>query len=125
MSFNLQWYRITPDDLPDADKKTQRALGPLLEALNRALTNIIQVLNTLTLPLPKASAFTTDAAGGAQIDLKLTSTPTELWVSSLVPTQGAISAVYASSWIPLTAGARLLFVGLAASTTYSLKVRYL
>lgn len=125
MKLSLPAFRVTSDDLPDADKKTMRAVQPLLDALNRCLTAAIQVLNGVDLPAPKASSFTTDSSGVAYVDLKLDTTPSELWVTGLTQAEGVMNFVYGYSWIPLTKGARLLFIGLAASTTYSLKVRYL
>lgn len=123
-------YRLTSEDLPDADKKTARAISPLLEALNRCLTSVIATLNALQQPATKATAFTCDAAGSAYVDLKLGMTPTDLWVSGLTQLvvagapSDAINFLWNSSWIPRPGGARMLFIGLGPGLTYSLRVRF-
>lgn len=124
MNAPVPTYRITPIDLPDADKKTLRAISPLLEALNRCLSVAVGVLNGLAQPKAKSTTFITDGAGAAAIELSLQTKPTELWLTALAPTEGAISTAFAMAWSPKALGARVSFFGLSAGTTYALTVRY-
>lgn len=119
-------YRVTPDDLPDADKKTKRALEPLLDALNQTLTLLVTTANALSQPTMKATSFTTASNGAAYVSLGLASVPTDLWVTGLTPSDGStLDSVYSVAWIPINQGAQLLLQGLAPLTTYNLRVRYM
>jgi hypothetical protein len=118
-------FRVTPDDLVDADKKTKAALGPLLDALNRCLSNVIVALNSFAQPTPRAASFVTDEVGAAYVDVLPGVPMKELWVTALQPQTGVLSSVWSMSWIPQDQGARMLFVGLAPYTTYAVKARYL
>ena len=125
MSLNVPQYKITTDDLPDADRKTQRGIGPLLDALNRCLGAVTLLLNALTLPTIKAATFTTAANGAAYLTLgQLAVTPKDLWVTSLTPKSGTLDSVWSFSWVPATSGAVILFVGLEPLTTYAARVAY-
>jgi len=122
--INVPQYRITPEDLVDADKKTARALGPLLDALNRTLPGTIASLVALENPSLMSVSFTTDNAGAATVKLGPGAPMSELWVTALLPKTGTLTTAWSMSWIAQPKGARLLFQGLAHLTTYSLKVRY-
>lgn len=125
MGLGLPTYRVTAEDLVDAEKKTARALGPLLDALNLTLSRVISALNTIALPNLKAGTFTTAENGAAYVDLGLSAPATELWVTSITPQGGTLDSVWSMAWIPRAQGARLLFDGLAPLTTYAYKVRFL
>jgi hypothetical protein len=119
-------YRVTPEDLPDADQKTKSAIRPLLERLNRSLGLVITALNALSAPAPKTTTFITDALGGALVTLgNLERTPAELWQTALTPQTGTLTSGITPAWIPTTNGARLTYAGLSADTTYSVTLRYL
>lgn len=124
-SNNVPAYRITSDDLPDADKKTLSAIAPLLEALNRSLTAIIATLPGLSNPSTKSSSFTVPASGPAVVKLKLGAPAKEVWVSALTQSGGSISAAYSMASIPTNDGAQLSFFGLTPAATYNFTVRYL
>ena len=125
MALGLPAYRVTSDDLVDADKKVARGVGPLLDALNRCLTPIITVVNALSLPTAKVTTFTTSANGSAYLALGVGAPMTDVWVTGLTPSDGStLDTVYSMSWVPTSAGAQLLFVGLAPLTTYNVRVRY-
>lgn len=117
-------YRVTGDDLPDADKKTQRALEPLLESLNRVIGSLVGAVNSFFQPKLKEASFTTDAYGGSFVDLKLGAPATELWLTAIASGGNIVTTGYAFSWIAQPQGVRLLFVGLSASATFQFKVRY-
>lgn len=121
---NIPPYRVTADDLPDADKKTRQAIEPLLDALNRTLATIGLAFNALTIPDPKSSSFTTDSTGKATLTVSMLITPMEVWLTKLKPRSGSINAVYSMAVVPQSMGATLSFFGLAASTTYDFTVRY-
>lgn len=123
--MSLPTYRLTGEDLPDADKKTKAAIDPLLSALNVCLARVITALNSLEVPALKTTSFTTTDLGAAYVDISTGTPPGEVWVTSLVPNAGILDTVYSMSWVPTAAGVRLLFVGLYPLTTYALKVRYL
>ena len=120
-------YRVTTDDLVDADKKLQRGIGPLLDALNRCLTAVIAGTNALlaSTPSAKAVSFSTATNGAAYVTLGLGVPAQDVWVTGLVPQSGTLDSVYSMSWVAQPAGAQLLFVGLVPLTTYSLRVRWL
>lgn len=121
--ISLPNYRVTEDDLPDMDKKTKHALEPLLSGLNRTLTAIVTVLNSLPFPEKRISSITTDGTGHATVSLKLDGSPAqEVWLSAIAP---APVAVFSMVPTPIRSGAQLDFYGLAASTTYKFTVRYI
>lgn len=122
MSFSLPSYRVTEEDLVDADKKTKRGVEPLVSALNDCLARVIAALNSLALPTAKTAYFTTDSSGSASVALAgLNVTPKEVYLTYLQP---APTAVYSVGWTPAANGAAVVFFGLAASTTYTFTVRY-
>lgn len=124
MSLNVPAYRVTEDDLVDADKKLKRGLGPLLDALNRSLTAAVQALVALALPTPMSVTFSTDNTGVATVTLLPGSPIKECWVTALTPTSGSITTVWSVSTTPKPKGVQLVFRGLAHLTTYALTVRY-
>lgn len=127
-------YRVTPEDLPDADQKTRTAIRPLLERLNRCLTAVIALVNQLAASAgsSRSASFTTDGSGNATVTLgALAVTPKELWITALTPlsTSGQPKALGSSfappGWFPTTSGATLSFDSLSANTTYAFTARYL
>jgi hypothetical protein len=124
--MSLPAYRITEEDLPDADKRLRDAIRPLLDRLNRSLTLVITALNAAFAPGKRLATFTADGSGNAAVTLgSLSVTPAELWCTALVLSDGSAPTSYSMTWIPLTAGATVYFTGLTANLAYSFTVRYL
>lgn len=124
--MSLPAYRVTEEDLPDANKQLRDAIRPLLDRLNRSLTLVITALNSVFAPGKRTATFIADGSGNATLSLgSLSVTPAELWCTALTLQSGSAPASYSMTWIPLTAGATVYFTGLTANAAYRFTVRYL
>ena len=124
--MSLPAYRITTEDLQGGDKKAIAAVEPLLDALNCSLTPAIDAVNALPVQLTRTGKVTTSELGAAYLDVATGGTPAFVWVN-IFPAASAdvLDSVWSMSWT--MAGAtttRLLLVGLAVSTTYTVVVRW-
>lgn len=110
------------EDAPDAPEWAQN----LFEQLNAYSQQLDEVLASIPRPMQAEGVlFTTDAAGSAYVDVKnpLPDKPSGVAVDKLnAADNSAISSVYSFTWQNIRGAVRLLFVGLAASTSYRLTV---
>jgi hypothetical protein len=123
--ISVPQFRITTDDLPDADKKFKRAIEPLLEALNRTLGSAVKDLVQGDSATPLVTSFNAAANGAAYLQIGVGQPIKEIWVSWLEPKAGQLATVWSMSPTATSSGALLLFQGLAPNAAYTVKLRYL
>lgn len=119
-------YRVTPEDLPDLDRKTRWGLRPLLDKLNTVLQPLVSAANTPSDVVTTLTSFTTTALGAAYVELSnpITSRPRCVLVAELQRLDALpIDSVYGFWWTRTPTGIRGLFVGLNATTTYLYTLR--
>ncbi len=115
-------FRVTPEDLPDLDKKTRNGLQPLLDSLNVTLNQLVPAINsTAAEPKNAAGSCITDENGSVYIMARPTTSypPKAVYLDQLaLPNGGDISTVFGFTWQLTQNYVRVLLVGLLPSTTY-------
>lgn len=122
--MSISSFHITDDDLPDADKKTRRAISPLLDALNRCLGPLSMAFAALVVPSELSTKFITAPNGSAYLTIGVGQPIARAWIGALTPLSGTIDSVWSMSFVPTSNGAQLLFVGLTPLQTYNVTVMW-
>lgn len=118
-------YRVTDEDIQGLDAKTREALAPLLDALNVTLNQLVNAANAVKQEARYEVTFTSSATGTAYVDFapKLTQKITAVQVDQLRRVdETPMTSAWSPSWIVVTGGVRVLFVGLDSDAQYSLGV---
>jgi hypothetical protein len=126
MTAQITPFKVTPDDLPDLDKKTRDGLAPLLDALNVSIQQLVNAQGLRASEQVVKSNFNSDSGGSAYVDIKPT-LPQPVTSVSLGWFQRddrqPMTSVYSFSTTALDSGlVRLYFVGLDVSSKYNFTV---
>lgn len=118
-------FRLTPEDLPDLDKKTREGLVPLLEALNSTLQQLVATANGTAQSKTITSTFTSGPLGTAYVDIApspiakpFSAELNQIYRTDLEP----MTTPFSLSWQMTATVARLLFAGLANNTEHRVTV---